>query len=133
MTGSAIVLVGRIFLSAMFILASFSKFGDIASTTGYFAGLGLPMPGLVTWASGLFELIAGLCILVGFQTMIAAYLLAAFCVIAAYIGHYGQGGDDPVLVLMNMQALMKNLAIAGGFLVLAIHGPGSLSVDARRS
>ena len=133
MTGSAIVLVGRILLSAMFILASFDKFGDIAGTTGDFAGLGLPMPGLVTWASGLFELIAGLCILVGFQTMIAAYLLAAFCVVAAYIGHYGQGGDDPVLVLMNMQALMKNIAIAGGFLVLAIHGPGALSVDARRS
>ncbi|EHK55525.1 DoxX family protein [Allomesorhizobium alhagi] len=133
MTGSEIVLVGRILLSAMFILASFSKFGDIAGTTGYFAGLGLPMPGLATWASGLFELIAGLCILVGFQTAIAAYLLAAFCLVAAYIGHYGQGGDDPMLVLMNMQALMKNIAIAGGFLVLAIHGPGSLSVDARRS
>jgi putative oxidoreductase len=132
MTGSAIVLVGRLLLSAMFILASFDKFGDIEGTTGYFAGLDLPMPGLVTWASGLFELIAGLCILVGFQTTIAAYLLAAFCIVAAYIGHYGQGGDDPTLVLMNMQALMKNIAIAGGFLVLAIHGPGSLSADARR-
>ncbi|NGO52521.1 DoxX family protein [Allomesorhizobium camelthorni] len=133
MTGSAIVLVGRILLSAMFILASFDKFGDIAGTTDYFAGLGLPMPGLVTRASGLFELIAGLCILIGFETAIAAYLLAAFCLVAAYIGHYGQGGDDPTLVLMNMQALMKNIAIAGGFLVLAIHGPGSLSVDARRN
>ena len=70
---------------------------------------------------------------VGFQTTTAAYLLAAFCVAAAYIGHYGQGSDDPTLVLMNMQALMKNIAIAGGFLVLAINGPGSLSVDARRS
>jgi putative oxidoreductase len=132
MTGSAIVLVGRILLSAMFILASFDKFGDIEGTTGYFAGLGLPMPGLVTWVSGLFELIAGLCILIGFQTTIAAWLLAGFCIAAAYIGHYGQGGDDPALVLMNMQALMKNIAIAGGFLVLAIHGPGSLSIDAQR-
>ena len=43
-----------------------------------------------------------------------------------------QGGDDPTLVLMNMQALMKNIAIAGGFLILAIHGPGSLSADAWR-
>lgn len=133
MIGSTIVLVSRILLSAIFILASFDKFSDVAGTTSYFAGLGLPMPGLVTWASGLFELIAGLCILVGFQTRIAAWLLAAFCVVSAYIGHYGQGGDDPTLVLMNMQALMKNIAIAGGFLVLAIHGPGSLSVDARRS
>lgn len=81
----------------------------------------------------LFELIAGLCILVGFQTRIAAYLLAAFCVVSAYIGHYGQGGDDPTLVLMNMQALMKNIAIAGGFLILGAYGPGSLSIDARRT
>ena len=132
MTGSAIVLVGRILLSAMFILASFDKFGDIEGTTGYFAALGLPMPGVMTWVSGLFELIAGLFILVGFQTTMAAWLLAAFCIAAAFIGHYGQGGSDPVLVLMNMQALMKNIAIAGGFLVLAIHGPGSLSIDAQR-
>jgi putative oxidoreductase len=132
MTGSAIVLVGRILLAAMFILASFDKFGDIEGTTAYFTDLGLPLPDLMTWASGLFELIAGLCILVGFQTRIACWLLAAFCLAAAYFGHYRQGGDDPVLVLMNMQALMKNIAIAGGFLVLAVHGPGALSVDARR-
>ena len=129
MAGSVLVLLGRILLSAMFILASFDKFGDIAGTTDYFAELGLPAPGLVTWATGLFELVAGLCILLGFKTRIAAYLLAVFCVAAALIGHYGQGGDDPTLVLMNMQALMKNIAIAGGFLILAIHGPGSLSSD----
>src|SRR4051812_20081044 len=100
MAGSAIVLAGRILLAIMFISSSFDKFGNISGTTGYFASLGMPAPILVTWGASLFELIAGLCILVGFQTRIAAYLLAAFSVVAAFVGHYGQGGNDPVLVLM---------------------------------
>ena len=133
MTGSAIVLAGRILLAIMFISSSFDKFGNVSGTTEYFASLGMPAPVLVAWGVSLFELIAGLCILVGFQTRIAAYLLAVFSVVAAFVGHYGQGGDDPVLVLMNAQAFMKNLAVAGGFLILAVHGPGVLSIDARRT
>jgi putative oxidoreductase len=62
----------------------------------------------------------------------AALLLAAFCVAAAFVGHYGQGGGDPTLALMHSQALMKDVAIAGGFLALAVAGAGAWSVDAWR-
>ena len=129
--GSVLILLGRILLSIMFILAGFGKLTAIGGTAGYFGSLGLPLPTVTAVVVGLVELLGGLAVLVGFQTRIAAYLLAAFSIVAGYLGHYGQGGEDAVLVTMHSQAFMKDLAIAGGFLVLAIHGAGSLSLDAR--
>ena len=69
---------------------------------------------LVAWAVGLFELVAAALILIGLKTRIAALLLAAFSFTAGFIGHYGQGGEDPTLAFMHSQALMKDIAIAGG-------------------
>jgi putative oxidoreductase len=71
-------------------------------------------------------------VLTGFQTRAASALLALFCVAAGSIGHYGRGGDDPMLAFMHSQAFMKDLAIAAGFLALAVAGPGAFSLDARR-
>lgn len=131
MANDGIVLVGRILLSIIFFLGGFDKITNIAGTTDAFAGFGLPMPTVTVWFSAVFELVAATFILVGFQTRITAWLLAAFCIVSGYFGHYGQGGDDPLLTLMNWQSFQKNLAMAGGFLVLAAYGPGRLSIDWR--
>lgn len=133
MPNSALILVGRILLAAIFIPAGFGKLTSIAGAAGYFGSLGLPAPTAVVVLVGLLELVGGLLIVVGFQTRIAAIALAVFTVAAAYVGHYGQGGQDATLVMMNQAAVMKNLAIAGGFLVLAAFGAGAYSVDGRRS
>ncbi|RWE81964.1 DoxX family protein [Mesorhizobium sp.] len=128
---NALLLVSRLLLAALFVPSGFHALGDIAGTSGYFAGLGLPLPTLAAWATGLFELIAGLLILVGLQTPIVALLLAAFCIAAGFIGHYGQGGHDPTLAFMHQQMLMKDIALSGGFLALAMAGAGAWSVDGR--
>ncbi|PDQ19315.1 hypothetical protein CN311_20220 [Mesorhizobium sanjuanii] len=131
MPRNVLLLVSRLLLAALFFPSGFHALADIAGTSGYFAGLGLPLPTLVAWATGLFELIAGLAILVGFKTPIVALLLAAFCVAAGFIGHYGQGGGDPTLTFLHSQMLMKDIAIAGGFLALAVVGAGAYSLDGR--
>ncbi|MER8973270.1 MULTISPECIES: DoxX family protein [unclassified Mesorhizobium] len=131
MPRNALLLLSRLLLAALFVPSGFHALADIAGTSGYFAGLGLPLPTLVAWATGLFELIAGLLILVGFKTPIVALLLAAFCIAAGFIGHYGQGGDDPTLTFMHSQMLMKDIATAGGFLALAMAGAGAYSFDGR--
>ena len=128
----ALAAVGRLLLSIIFILSGFLKLTSIAGTAGYFGSLGLPAPTALAVAVGLLELIGGVLILVGFQTRYVAIVLAVFTVATAFIGHFGQGGQDATLVMMNQAAFLKNLAIAGGFLVLAAFGPGSLSIDARR-
>ena len=110
----------------MFIMAGLGKFGDPAGNAAYFSSVGLPMAGALVWLVALFEVVAGIAILVGFMTAPAAYLLALFCIASAFVAH------TDFSVLTEMILFMKNMAIAGGFLVLAAHGPGNLSVDARR-
>jgi len=126
------LLLARLLLAALFIASGYGALSNIEGSAGYFASLGFPLPTLVTWGVGLFELIAGALILAGFQTRPAALLLAAFSAAAGFIGHYGQGGDDPTLAFMHSHALMKDMAIAGGFLALSIAGAGAFSIDARR-
>jgi putative oxidoreductase len=133
MPDSAIVLVGRVLLSILFLVSGLSGLADIGGGVGYFESLGLPAPLAVAWATAIFETLAGLAVLVGFQTRIFAYLLALFCVAAGYLGHYGQGGEDPLLTLMHTQSFMKDVGLAGAFLVLGTYGPGSYSIDGRRA
>src|SRR5690554_37992 len=129
---SAMILAGRVLLSIIFFLGGFDKITNVAGTAEVFAGFGLPMPQLVVVASAIFELAAASLLLIGFQTTIVALLLAAFSIASGFIGHDGQGAGDPLLELMNWQSFQKNLAMAGGFLVLAASGPGRYSVDHRR-
>lgn len=133
MPKAAIALLARALLAALFILAGIGKLGNITGTAAYFDSLGMPMGTLVAWASGIFELVAGLFVLVGFQTRATAAALAAFCIVAGYLGHYGQGGDDALLMLMHSQAFMKDLGLAGGFAMLWLNGAGAWSLDFRRS
>jgi putative oxidoreductase len=133
MAKNVLLLLSRLLLAALFVPSGFHTLGDIAGSAGYFAGLGLPLPTFAAWGTGLFELIAGLAILLGLQTHIAALLLAAFCIVASFIGHYGQGGGDPTLTFLHSQMLMKDIAIAGGFLALAMAGAGAFSLDGRRA
>ncbi|MGB3897924.1 MAG: DoxX family protein [Mesorhizobium sp.] len=120
------VLAGRVLLSILFIIAGYSKLTAIGGTAGWFASIGLPMPTVTTVVVGLVELLGGLAILVGFKTRIAAIVLAVFTLAATAAAHldFSQAG--------NALMLQKNLAITGGFLLLAVLGAGSLSIDGRR-
>lgn len=125
-SNSLAILVGRVLLSLMFIVAGYGKLTAIAGTAGWFGSLGLPAPTVVAVLVGLLELVGGLAILVGYQTRIAALVLAAFTIGATLIAHTDLA--DQVQQLF----FLKNLAITGGFLALAASGAGALSVDARR-
>jgi len=125
MSNSIILLVARILLAFIFIMSGWGKFFAIDGTAGYISSVGLPAATLLAWAAAIFELVAGLAILVGFRTREAAWLLAAFCLFAGFVFHYQP--DDQ----MQMINFMKNVAMAGGFLSLAVAGAGSLSVDER--
>ncbi len=140
MNNNVTLLIGRILLSAMFIMAGLTKLPDISQTAGMIANAGLPAPAILGYLAAIFEIATGLCILIGFQTKIAAYLLALFCLFTAFVFHNGPINvpDFPeqangMLSMFNFLMMLKNITIAGGFLVLAAAGPGSYSVDARRA
>ena len=116
-------LLGRIGLSLIFIISGWGKIAGFAATQGYMASKGLPgelLPLVIA-----LELGGGLAILAGAFTRWTAIALAAFSLVAAVIFH-ADFGDA-------MQAInfWKNVAMAGGLLMLAAHGPGPLSIEAR--
>jgi putative oxidoreductase len=130
MTSDLFLLLARILLSVMFLVSGFDALADIEGTGGYFAGLGLPLPGLLTWIVGVFEIVAGILLVIGLQTRITAVVLALFSAVASYLGHFSQGGNDPMMAFMHAQAFLKDIAVAGGMIALAIDGAGKWSLDA---
>ncbi|OQP84978.1 hypothetical protein BTR14_17765 [Rhizobium rhizosphaerae] len=127
MSKSAIVLAGRILMSIIFVLSGFGKITSLAGTAAFFGAQGLPVPMVTAVIVSLVELGGGIAILLGVFTRPVAVLLAAFCVATAFIAHANFADQ---MQLINFQ---KNLAMAGGFLILSAFGPGALSIDARRS
>lgn len=116
-------LIARVLLALIFIMAGFSKLTGAEATAGYFGALGIPMPGVSVYLVGLFEVVGGLAIVAGFQTRIAALLLAAFCIASAVLAHNNFADQTQMIMFM------KNLGLAGGFLLLWVHGAGGMSVD----
>ena len=138
-TTNLLLLAARILLSAMFILSGYPKLLDPAGTAGMIAGAGLPAATALAYLAGIFELLLGLFILVGFQTRISAVLLAAFAAFTGVVFHSGAinvpdfpAAANGLLTMFNGLMMMKNLTIAGGFLALAAAGAGAYSVDGRR-
>jgi putative oxidoreductase len=115
-------LIGRFGLSAIFVLSGVAKLGaGYEGTQGYMEAMGVPggiLP-LVIFA----EIVGGLALAAGFLTRWAALGLAVFSVASAFLFHF-QLGDQ-----MQFINFFKNIAIAGGFLVLAAQGAGKFSVD----
>jgi len=117
-------LIARVFLGHIFLLAGISKISAYQGTQAYMDSMGVP--GMLLPAVILLEVLGGLAIIVGWQTKWTAYALAAFSIVAAAIFHNNFADQ------MQMIMFMKNVAIAGGFLLLASHGAGAYSLDNRR-
>ncbi len=113
-------LLGRVLLSAIFILGGYGKLMNPAGTAAYMksALIPLPSPELLVWGVIALELLGGLAILFGVLSRSAALLLAGFTLVAAVLFHWKPADQ------MQHIMFMKNLAIAGGLMLLAANGPG---------
>ena len=124
---SPLSVIGRVLLALMFVMAGFSKLGNIGGTAAYIASGGLPMLAVLV---GLLELIAGLALAVGYKARWAALALGIFTLLASALFH--QFWAVPADKAMVQQLLfMKNLAVAGGMFIVAALGAGPLSLDGR--
>ena len=124
-------LAGRVLLAAFFVPAGFAKLGDIAGNMAFTASGGLP--GWFVFPALALEILGGLAILVGWQTRLAALGLGVFTLAAGVLYHYLPAqGLEPAQAFVQILLFQKNLAIAGGLLVLAGLGAGAVSLDARQ-
>ncbi|APZ97683.1 hypothetical protein BWQ93_03655 [Sphingopyxis sp. QXT-31] len=118
------VFIGRLFIAVIFVVSGINKLIHVADTNAMISAAGLP--GGLAIPTGLFELIAGVCIALGIATRLFAILLTGFVLLTILFFH--REFTDPLQAM----AAMKNLAIAGGLLCLFGYGHTRWSYDALR-
>lgn len=117
-------MLARVFLAQIFVLSGIFKITGYEGTQSYMETMGVPsmlLPLVI-----LIEISGGLAIAIGWQTRWAAIALASFTVLAGIIFHSNFSDH------MQMIMFMKNVAITGGLLLLAVHGAGEYSWDGRK-
>ena len=124
MTG-IIQLFGRVMMALIFILSGLGKIQDPAGTVGYMQSAGLP--GILLWPTIALEVLGGLALAIGYKTRYVAFALAIFSLVAAAMFHRNFADQ------MQMILFLKNIAMAGGLLLLAVGGSTAFSMDNKRS
>jgi len=114
-------LLGRILISALFLLSAYNKIFSIDGTMSWMSGFGVP--GILLYPTIALEIILPLFIIVGYRARLSAGILAIFCVATAFIFHYD------FLDQMQTIAFLKNLGLAGGFLFIVANGTKEWSID----
>ena len=114
-------LIGRVFISGIFLLSGFNKIGNYEGTVGWMESFGIP--GLLLIPAIVLEVVAPILVIIGYQTRIAAGALSLFCIATAIIFHTDFSDQ------MQFIAFMKNLALAGGFLFLVVNGAKGYCLD----
>lgn len=117
--------VARVFLGQIFLLSGFFKLTGYEATQGYMEAMGVP--GMLLPLVIAIEIGGGVAVVVGWHTRLTAIALALFTVAAGVIFHSNFADQ------MQMIMFMKNIAITGGLMLLAVHGPGNYSLDGFRS
>ena len=118
-------LIGRIFISLVFLLSGFNKIGNYEGTIGWMESFG--MPGIFLIPTIILEVGAPILIIIGYKVKISAALLSLFCIATAVIFHNDFSNQ------MQFISFMKNIALAGGFLFLVVNGAKDFSLDKKLS
>ncbi|ELY4607249.1 DoxX family protein [Cronobacter turicensis] len=115
------VLVARILMPILFIVSGWGKITGYAGTQQYMEAMGVP--GFILPLVVLLEFGGGLAIVFGFLTRTTALITAVFTLLTAFLFHsnFAEG--------VNSIMFMKNFSITGGYLLLALMGPGAYSLD----
>ena len=118
---NVIEVVGRIFLSTIFLIEGINKIFNYESTIEYMENFSVPeylaIPAIIV------EILFPLLLVVGYQTKISALVLAMFTLATALIFHTDFANQ------MQLISFLKNFAIAGGFLIIFVRGAGKYSID----
>lgn len=128
---NAINLMGRLLLAALFLPAGLSKLTGFEGTVGYITSVGLPMPAVAAAAALVVEILGSIALIVGFQTRIAAAVLAVFTLVASVFFH-AFWAAAPEQAFVQQLLFFKNIGVIGGLLVLVSSGAAGFSIDAKK-
>jgi putative oxidoreductase len=113
----------RLLLASIFIISGFVKLTLSGAMQHYMEAYGVP--GVLVWPAAIFELSTGLLLILGWWVRPVSILLAGWCLLTASIFHTAWSDQTQLMMFL------KNLVMAGGFLILFKHGASSLALDAR--
>ena len=114
-------LIGRILISALFLISAYNKIFNLESSMSWMEGFGVPS--FLIFPAIAIEIILPVLVIVGYQARISAGLLAIFCILTAFIFHF-DFTDQTQFILF-----LKNVGLAGGFLFIVANGTKEWSVD----
>jgi len=114
-------LLGRILISALFLLNGFFKINNYDGTVDWMESFGLP--GILIIPAIILEIAGPILIIIGYKIRISAALLSVFCITTAIIFHTDFSNQ------MQFVSFFKNIGLAGGFLFLVINGAKDFSLD----
>ena len=117
-------LLGRVFISAIFLLSGYNKIFNYSGTVSWMESFGIP--GFLLVPAIILEIILPVFIIVGYKTQITASFLAIFCIATGIIFHL-----DFTDQMQTIQ-LLKNIGLAGGFLFIAVNGPKEWAMETKK-
>lgn len=115
-----IFLIARLFLVSVFVFSLFGKLTNFSGNSAFIGASGFPFPEVLLLVAILLELVGVVSLVLGYKTMLGAKALVVFTVLATLMFHIGAGEEV---------ALLKNLGLIGGLLLLMVTGPGKYSLD----
>ena len=114
-------LLGRVLISAIFLLNGVFKISNYDGTVGWIESFGIP--GILIIPAIILEVVGPILIIIGYKTKIAAGFLSLFCILTAIIFH-NDFSDQ-----MQLTSFLKNIALAGGFLFIVVNGAKEFSIE----
>ena len=114
-------LIGRIFISALFLISAYNKVFNLEGSMAWMEGFGIP--GFLIFPAIAVEIILPVLVIVGYQARIAAGVLAVFCLMTAFLFHFDFANQSQLV------SFLKNIGLAGGFLFIVANGTKDWAVD----
>ena len=114
-------LIGRIFISALFLISAYNKVFNLEGSMGWMEGFGIP--GFLIFPAIAVEIILPILVIVGYQARIASGILAVFCLMTAFLFHFDFADQSQLI------SFLKNIGLAGGFLFIVANGTKDWAVD----
>ena len=113
--------LGRVLLSTLFLVEGIGKISIQEDVIMYMEDYGVPE--ILFVPATILEILFPLLLIVGYKTRWAASIMALFTFTVAIIFHtdFSEG--------MQLVFFLKDIAIAGGFMIIVAYGPGKISLD----
>ena len=114
-------ILGRILLSAIFLINGIGKIFNYEGTIQYMENF--DVPGYLIIPAITVEILFPILLIIGYYTKFSALVLSLFTLALAVIFHTDFSNQ------IQLMSFLKNIAIAGGFLIIFVYGPGKYSID----